>query len=514
MFGKASRRFDAYFIALLAMCAAFVAYWAGYANYRYTSLMSSFWDLGQETYSMYIHLHNPSLIYGLQFLSFSNHISLFKIALLPIFALYQNPMTLVLIQSILLALCAIVIYFIGKKVAENKLLGFVIAVAFLINPGVRGLSAYDLHAEAAIPLFLLLAFYFYMRGEKWQFVASYAIMMSTMEAAPVAGVSLILGLFFYEKFYALKKKSNGVSESRKRMRTLLIALGVTVGFVLFYLYVITSLTSAYASGGYTVMPPFLKLVNFLAVQTTALGNIAAVQYNPGQLIFVFILGFVTLFLGFGVTTFRNVALTSILVLPWLLELVVLHNVVFGTLNNQYYAFVVGGAVVAAILGFMIVTAEKRKRVFGININQLLPFTLSLSIMISVILLPLGFGNPLSFFPGYWQQTGNYSAIQNALMAIPSNSSVLTQPLLSAHLYNVLYLELPPYYQVNAYTPSGFGRLNITTYYNSRPQYVAIDSNLADFNITMSNSQFNVYEFMGSNYTKYLSEGGVEIYKLG
>jgi hypothetical protein len=102
-------------------------------------------------------------------------------------------------------------------------------------------------------------------------------------------------------------------------------------------------------------------------------------------------------------------------------------------------------------------------------------------------------------------------MEAALKAIPSNTSVLAQPSVSPHLYHVLYLELPPDYNVGGFTPKGFDSMNIPVFYR-KPEYVVFDKQLPDFAL-LNNTQFNVYNCMGANYTVYSSNDELEIYKL-
>ena len=99
---------DYHLLLILFLSSLFVIYWTGYTVHNYQSFGNSFWDIGQETYSISFHLHHANMIQGLQFLSFSNHISLFKLLILPLFAIYQSPITLILIQDVSLALTVIV----------------------------------------------------------------------------------------------------------------------------------------------------------------------------------------------------------------------------------------------------------------------------------------------------------------------------------------------------------------------------------------------------------------------
>jgi hypothetical protein len=87
---------------------------------------------------------------------------------------------------------------------------------------------------------------------------------------------------------------------------------------------------------------------------------------------------------------------------------------------------------------------------------------------------------------------------------------MAQPSLSAHMYNVLYLELPPDYKVKGFTPSGFTYFPIATYYG-KPQYIVLDSNLSDFSYYNS-SNFSVSNYIVGNYSLYESLGPLKVYK--
>jgi len=75
----------------------------------------------------------------------------------------------------------------------------------------------------------------------------------------------------------------------------------------------------------------------------------------------------------------------------------------------------------------------------------------------------------------------------------------------------LGLELPPDYRVGGFTPAGLRAENITLFY-TRPEYVAFDPELPDF-IYLNSTGFNIYDYMGVNYTPYSSADGLKIYKL-
>src|SRR5271155_1101816 len=96
---------DKFLWILIILAVVYIFYWALYSNYRYTTFTSQYYDIGVETYSMYWHIHGlqyyPNV---LDYLVFANHLSPFSLLLLPIFALYQHPATLLILQYIFLVM--------------------------------------------------------------------------------------------------------------------------------------------------------------------------------------------------------------------------------------------------------------------------------------------------------------------------------------------------------------------------------------------------------------------------
>ncbi len=514
-----------YLALLIVLASAFVVYWTAFANYRYQSFQSSFWDLGQEAYSMYIHLHYAGMIGGLQYLSFSNHISPFKILELPLFALWQSPLSLVFLQNLALALAAIVAYFIGRDVAKSRYFGFCLAVAFLVSAGVRGIAFFDLHVEAYIPLFLLLSFYFYMTGRRNCFLGSYVLLLSVLESSVAVGATLLAALLAYELFYPSKKANFNQTNRRGRMRMLAMGIVITLAFAAFYWVAAHCLLSLYQSGSYSQMPPFIKLIDFGAIQVKALLNLPSVVYSAQLLPYVTLFGFLILLMGFGLTVFRNPYITAILISPWIIEVLVVHNVGFGYLSFHYYAYVVGGAAVASVLGYLIMSREGfrlAKIRTGSILNVLSTFLLISSITISIVLLygvapnpetfiPTNISTPGIFIPANWNLSAKYLAMESALSEIPANTSVMAQPSVLAHLYYARYPELPPQDRVGGFTANGPMVYNIPTLY-TQPQYIVVDSQLPDYS-NYNSPMFNIYRYMGDNYTQFGPESSIQIYRL-
>jgi uncharacterized membrane protein len=494
-----AKKRDRLFLLLILIAVIYVAFWVGYAGYKYNSLQSSWFDIGAETFSFYYHIKWPQNIGGLQFLSFAEHIDPFELAILPFFSLYPSPITLLIIQDVALAAAALVIYLIGRNVIGNRYIGFALAIAFLINPGVNGITIYDFHPEAFIPLFCILSFYFYMRSKKSLFV---------IETSITVGISILLAFALYEIFYS--------TDDRKRMlksnlKLIGICAIITILFFLFYYFVLNSLSLSYAAGAYPNMPSQFRVVNFFGSQLKTLLSPPKISqiYPANYFILLALTGIAILLLGFGFHAIRRIPIIAlILISPWLFEVFLLHNPIFPTLVNEYYAYALGGAVIAACLG--IITATKKANIKPLKASfDIILIALLILIYASSILLPaIPQTNPLK-----WSiKNSTTASIGTATLALNTNSSIMSQPSIAAHLYRFEGLEMPPDVRLYAFTQSGFIATNVS-FYSGRPDYIMLDKNLSDYGL-MNGSAFNVYAYMGDNYTLCSSANGIELYSSG
>lgn len=497
---------DLLLFALILILVLYIAYWVGYSNYKYSSFQEGWFDVGAETFAFYYHVNWGSSIGGLQFASFAEHVDPFELFLLPIFALYENPITLFVVQDVALAAAALVIYLIGKDVIKNRYVGFALALAFLLNPGIRGITTYDFHPEAFIPIFYILCFYLYMRSRTKLFVVSYVLLISIIETAIPIGATLLLGLLVYELFESRSGKEK-LQKNKNRIYYIAVCALITILFFTFYSFSINYLQASYASGNYKSMPPFFKVANFYGSQFKTIFSPPSPSYSEPLIIFIVLaaVGIVILVFGFGQYALKVPLITLILISPWLFEVLVLHNPVFPTLYNEYYAYAIGGAVVAACLGIMKTIQRK-------GMKYVKPFSILLVAVIisgyTLLFTPINqANNPLVWLS---PQNSTLSSINNGISLINNNATVMAQQSIAAHMYGFRNLEMPPDLRLYAFTQNGFTSVNVS-FYRFMPDYIVLDEKLADYS-TMNNSEFDVYTYMADNYTLYYSNGGLEIYK--
>jgi len=126
--------------------------------------------------------------------------------LLPISLLYfvwSDPRTLLIVQTLILALGAWPVYLLARRALENsggdpgrgarQALPVLFAAVYLLFPALESANAFDFHALALAPTFFLLAFYF-LETERWGWYALFAVLtMSCKEDMPL--LIAMLGLY-------------------------------------------------------------------------------------------------------------------------------------------------------------------------------------------------------------------------------------------------------------------------------------------------------------------------------
>ncbi|MFA6304633.1 MAG: DUF2079 domain-containing protein [Patescibacteria group bacterium] len=120
-----------------------------------------------------------------------DHLELFIIALLPLYYFFQHPITLLVLQSLILALSAWPIFLIAKQ-KLSPLWSLLIAVLWLLNPFVQNINLFEFHLlPFAIPL-LLFAFYYYQQKKFLPFLIF--CLLSLLVREDVALVILMFGI--------------------------------------------------------------------------------------------------------------------------------------------------------------------------------------------------------------------------------------------------------------------------------------------------------------------------------
>src|SRR3989344_3060964 len=92
-----------------------------------------------------------------------DHFELIILLLLPVYLVFQHPLTLLILQTLILAMAAWPIYLIARSVLA-KPWPLIISLIWLANPFVQNINLFEFHILPFAIFLLLFAFYFYQQN--------------------------------------------------------------------------------------------------------------------------------------------------------------------------------------------------------------------------------------------------------------------------------------------------------------------------------------------------------------
>src|SRR5713101_5309046 len=175
-----------------------IAVYAGGLSYlslfRHQALLTGIWDLGyyaQLTWEVsQLQIPRSSIWHDAVW---GNHASFILAAVAPFLRLYPEPATLLVMQSIVLALGAVPAYCLGRRVWAQPSAGAVTAGVYLLYPPLQFANLFDFHADTFATPILLAAFASIFAGRTgWALVWAGLLMLVKEDMALVA---LTFGLY-------------------------------------------------------------------------------------------------------------------------------------------------------------------------------------------------------------------------------------------------------------------------------------------------------------------------------
>jgi len=125
------------------------------------------------------------------------HADFIFILLAPFYWLWDDVRMLLVLQSFFIGLGAVPIYLLAKKILKKEIIGLVLAMVYLLNPGVLWTNMYDFHGVSLAMPFLLFLFYAVFE-KKWKWMWLLAILaMMTKESVSLFVLMLGLGMIFW-----------------------------------------------------------------------------------------------------------------------------------------------------------------------------------------------------------------------------------------------------------------------------------------------------------------------------
>ncbi len=114
-----------------------------------------------------------------------NHMSLLIVPIAPIYAVFPSPVTLLVLQTVVLALGALPVYGLARREIKSEFAAVCFAALYLLYPALGYTNLYEFHPETLTTTTLLCAFYFLRAGRFWWMTSFAVISLLAKEDVPL-----------------------------------------------------------------------------------------------------------------------------------------------------------------------------------------------------------------------------------------------------------------------------------------------------------------------------------------
>jgi uncharacterized membrane protein len=441
---ETDRRADRLIFVPIIVYTVFFSVYMCYMHYIFKTFA---WDLGIIEQSLWTTLNSGKIMYSTLEVPFGNptgnflgvHFSPILFLVLPIYALYQSPQTLLVFQSFILAIAALPLYWLARDKLHNRLYGLAFATAYLLNPALHGVNTFDVHLEIFTPVFFLFAFYYLDKG-KWLKALPFIILeLATIEFAPF--IVFPLGLYFFLKRSKelWKTKPQRLASIKKLLFpiAIMIASIVCLYLSLRIIELINPLKTGGAPGRWENWGTDFSeaATNIIRNPREVLIVLATPIEKPYFIIFLFAsVIFLPLF----------APLELIMPLPWIVAALLTDYSPYYQPIYQYPAFILGQISIAAIYGYRrLFSPANQTNEHSATKRRIIVAMLLLNVFMFLAISPVGIPaftsrgmRPYAF--GTEADLHHVEELYKVLSLIPSNASVATIHEIFPHLCQRLH----------------------------------------------------------------------------
>lgn len=448
------------------------------------SFYTNAWDLGIYSQALYTTLNYGRLFYYTAELEgnpsgslFGIHFSPILFFLLPIYKLYESPITLLVLRPVIICLGLIPLCLIlNQEKINSTIIRYCIIIVYLIYPPTL-IPFWNFDVEVfLVPLFLFVLYY--MKSGK--LLISYLfIIISLMVNEFVPFIVICLSIYYLvlnrnEVFFTMKNKR---LSKDLFFSFLLFLTGIT------WFWLACNIISLYNPSALSTKWEWGEL------GTNPFTIIKSLVYNPFKLITLFFNDgnrkFLYLVELLGPLSFFPLLdpLTMLNILPWLLASFISINPLYYDIGTQYPGFISAFIFAAGINGVKrILTVENGKLV------KRIVFVMATFLIMTTLLLPMD---------DYIDISETDREIHSALIEIPVDASISIMPDVFPHVCNRIHAY--PYFRNDV----DYILVNIYSWWFTatlpRPAHTAPRWSDAD---------------IGDDYGILFNAGGVILYKRG
>lgn len=201
---------------LLLAAAVYIIFFSILSIIKYKLFLYSAYDLALFNQTLWNTLHGAPFWISVTFphIYLYDHIDGWLALILPVYGLFQHPITLLVLQSLFLGISCIPLYFIAQHFWETKKIGttrasaeqFALGVAmlWLLNPFIHNVNLFEFHFLPFFPFFLFSAVYAYLKNNRLWYVIMFTLAVCNREDTGFVALGMVL-LLVIDWF---KNKSN------------------------------------------------------------------------------------------------------------------------------------------------------------------------------------------------------------------------------------------------------------------------------------------------------------------
>ena len=198
MKGPLLKKIDPMDTMALGLCLFSFSFWIILLSYKFFHFGYYDWDLALFAQAMWGLCHGSSYVSLFDANIFSNHANLIAYVILPVYLIFQHPLTLVFLKVISYVTAAFILYKLAKDKLSPKVAFLILWLYLTYTPNIFGLL-YEFDFESLAPAFLMLILYFYLKERWWGFLICSVFIILIKENLPLIILAFSIHGFFTKK---------------------------------------------------------------------------------------------------------------------------------------------------------------------------------------------------------------------------------------------------------------------------------------------------------------------------
>jgi uncharacterized membrane protein len=459
---------------------------------KHQLFLTTAWDLGIYEQSIWSTANSAKLFWYTVELPinpngcfFGIHFSPLLFLVLPVYKVFQSTATLLVLQSLAMALGAVPLYLIGLQETNNRKYALFFSILYLVYPPLLGVNLFDFHTQSFLPLFFFFAFYYFRNKSFLRYFFFVILALSAVEFVPF--IVMFFGLYGLWIGWKEFKQSGETVDHKFLFSNRTVVCSVLTVFAGGLWYVMARRAIFYFNP--TVLPNtnWMQLGDPVNNPSGLLWNMVSNPLRTAQLILSSAEQKIAYIFGIlAPVGFLSLLDLPVLLIgaPWFLAAFLSNYPPYYTaVGYQYVAFVIPFIFISAVRGvkkFSVIRSTIRTSKFKLIrlFSSVDKINKKLLLFFYLFILVVSYG--LTSQPYINSLIGRLSsrsqqhliALNKILELIPSNASIMTQNDIFPHISERMYA-----YAMWEWNASIAGNMSATDFFlrNASVDYILIDT---------------------------------------